>query len=101
MLQLLHKGAAAPVVVTNAADLVLGKDVVWIDFVNPTREEELAVEAALRLQLPTREEMAEIETSSRLYREGGALYMTAQLLVGSQGEAPQIGPCTFVLAGQR
>ena len=32
--------------------------VVWIDLLRPTREEEVAVEAALALDLPTREEMA-------------------------------------------
>ena len=34
---------------------------------------------ALRLEIPTREEMQEIESSSRLYREGDALFLTAQL----------------------
>jgi len=101
MLHLLHKGAAEPVAVQNCQGLVLSPDVVWIDFLNPTLDEEHAVEQALGIQLPTREEMAEIETSSRLYREGKSLFMTAQILVGSQGEAPQVGPCTFVLSGGR
>ena len=43
---------------------------VWIDLLNPTAEEEKAVQDALRLEIPTREEMQEIESSSRLYREG-------------------------------
>jgi magnesium transporter len=74
---------------------------VWIDMVNPTREEELAVEKALGVQLPTREEMAEIEVSSRLYQEDGATYMTAMLLHKSGGEVPASDPLTFVLVGER
>ena len=45
---------------------------VWIDLINPTRDEEVLVESQLKLELPTREDMSEIEASSRLYREGAA-----------------------------
>ena len=41
-------------------------DAVWIDLHDPTHEEEAAVEAFLRIDIPTREELAEIEASSRL-----------------------------------
>ena len=42
---------------------------VWIDLLNPTEEEERAVEAALGLEVPTRDEMAEIEDfEPRLHR---------------------------------
>src|SRR5688572_23749620 len=40
---------------------------VWIDLLSPSVEEEKQVQAALRLEVPTREEMQEIESSSRLY----------------------------------
>ena len=75
-------------------------DVIWIDLVKPTREEELAVEAALGLGLPTVEEMEALEPSSRLYQESGSTFMTATLLAKS-GEAPFATPATFVLAGGR
>lgn len=55
---------------------------VWIDLLNPTPAEEKAVQAALRLEIPTREEMQEIESSSRLYREDDALFLTANFLYG-------------------
>ncbi len=75
----------------------------WIDLLNPTREEDLMVEQALGVSVPTREEMAEIEASSRLYQEGGAYYMTAVVLsqVGAPGEPPAATPITFILAGDR
>ncbi|RAK57466.1 magnesium transporter CorA family protein [Phenylobacterium deserti] len=69
---------------------------IWIDLKNPTREEELAVERALGLDIPTREEMAAIEPSSRLYQENGATFMTATLLARSD-EGPTPAPVTFVL----
>ena len=53
----------------------------------------------MRLKLPTREEMAEIEASSRLYAEDGAHFMTAFVLIGADDETPMLAPVTFVLAG--
>ncbi|HVQ10558.1 MAG TPA: magnesium transporter CorA, partial [Methyloceanibacter sp.] len=44
----------------------------WIDLLNPKREEETKVERALKIGVPTREEQQEIEASSRLYQENGA-----------------------------
>ena len=71
----------------------------WIDLFNASREEVQAAEQALGLELPTREEMQEIESSSRLYREGDALFLTANFLHGAdQGEYGST-PISFVLAG--
>ena len=71
---------------------------VWIDLLNPTAEEDARVEKLLGVAIPTREEMVEIEVSSRLYSENDALYMTASLLVGGSGPMPQSAPVTFILA---
>jgi magnesium transporter len=71
---------------------------VWIDLLNPTPEEERAVQAALALELPTREEMQEIESSSRLYREEEALFLTANFLYGAEQNEYGSTPITFVLA---
>ena len=70
---------------------------VWIDLLAPTPEEERAVQEALALELPTREEMHEIESSSRLYREGEALFLTASFLYGADTENYGSTPITFVL----
>ena len=48
----------------------------WVDLEEPTKEEEELVERCIRLDVPTETEMAEIEPSSRLYEQNGALYMT-------------------------
>ncbi len=41
------------------------------------------MEKALGLDLPTRDEMEEIELSARLYQEDGAEFMTMTALAGS------------------
>src|SRR6516164_9607094 len=76
---------------------------VWIDLVNPTKDEDLKVEQALSISVPTREEMSEIEASSRLYQEGGGFYMTAVVLHQPDlpFDAPVATPVTFILAGSR
>ncbi|MGX9962046.1 magnesium/cobalt transporter CorA [Roseomonas sp. F4] len=73
-------------------------EAVWIDLLNPTPEEERAVQEALRLEIPTREEMQEIESSSRLYREEEALFLTANFLYGVDGGDYGSTPITFVLS---
>jgi len=75
--------------------------IVWVDMLEPTREEEQQIEAWLGIGIPTREEMEEIEISSRLYSEGGAYFMTATLPAHADGDYPVMSPVTFVLAGKR
>ncbi|MBI4694860.1 MAG: magnesium/cobalt transporter CorA [Gammaproteobacteria bacterium] len=75
--------------------------VTWIDLYQPTREEELGVEALLGLDLPTREEMKEIEDSNRLYQQGSAVFLTATVMVQSESEYPRADEITFVVAGNR
>jgi magnesium transporter len=73
---------------------------VWIDLVTPTVQEDKLVERMLGIAVPTREEMQEIEVSSRLYVENGARYMTATLMCHSD-TAPKTTPVTFILASHR
>ncbi len=80
--------------VENQASL---KDAVWIDLLFPTKEEECMVEQYINRYIPTREEMVEIEVSSRLYRDDGALFMTALMIAKSDSPVPQLEPVTFVL----
>jgi magnesium transporter len=101
MLNLLKRGANQFDITTAGQGWRPDDDVIWIDLLNPSRDEELAVEAALGLELPTPEEMAQIEPSSRLYQEAGATFMTATLLARAGEGRPQAVPVTFVLADGR
>lgn len=92
-------GTLTPVPI--AADQTLPEDAIWIDALDPTADEENRIENMLGLDVPNREEMQEIEISSRLYQDGGALIMTATLIVGSDTDSPMSVPVTFVLAGHR
>ncbi|WAJ26311.1 magnesium transporter CorA family protein [Antarcticirhabdus aurantiaca] len=79
----------------------LPEGLVWVDLHNPTKDEEKAVESMLGIQVPTQLEMAEIEESSRLYEEGGALVMTAVLIENATHKRPARTPVTFVLTKER
>jgi magnesium transporter len=74
---------------------------VWIDLYSPTAAEARLVERALKISLPTREEMQEIEVTSRLYVEDGARYMTATLMCNQDTEVPRTTAVTFILTGHR
>lgn len=102
------------VLVARSAPAEITAQTVWIDLYRPTREEDTGVEQALGVLVPTREEMSEIEASSRLYHEGGAHVMTAIILSFAENEAihgdnPKPAhsnndvatPVTFMLAGNR
>ena len=101
MLKVLSHSGRGLTTVATPQDLRLADDTVWIDLLEPSREEELAVERALGVELPTREEMAEIEPSSRLYQESGATVLIATVLTASETTRPLNSPITFVLAGKR
>jgi magnesium transporter len=76
----------------------LPDNAVFLDLLNPSRQEELEAEQWLEHLLPTREEMQEIEESSRLYTESGALYMTAWVPVGLDTPDPENSSITFVVS---
>ena len=64
-------------------------------------EEERLVERCIQVNVPTQDEMSEIEPSSRLYEKNGALYMTVSALRGVDEAHPSTTPIGFVLAGNR
>ncbi|MEI9806075.1 MAG: magnesium/cobalt transporter CorA [Pseudolabrys sp.] len=74
---------------------------VWLDLVTPTVQEDKLVEQFLGIAVPTREEMQEIEVSSRLYTENGARYMTATLMCQSDTATPKTTAVTFILSSHR
>lgn len=77
-------------------DGTLPENVVWIDLLEPTKQEEQLIEQAVGIEAPTREEMQEIEISSRLYREGESLYLTASILYHADTDQPENAAVTFI-----
>lgn len=93
-------GPKGPVKGEAADDAALAQ-AVWIDMVEMTAEEKARVERVLGAELPSRAEMQEIEASSRLYRDDGALVMTATMLIKTETQSPESIPVSFVLSRNR
>jgi magnesium transporter len=70
----------------------------WLDLINPTREERASVENDYGLELPSREELSEVESSSRISEENGVLFLSIPVTahVHAIEEAPS--PIGFVLS---
>ena len=87
--------------VATDASAALPENAVWIDLVNPTTAEDKAVEKLAGIAVPTREDMQEIEISSRLYQEEGGVFMTALILQNAETDQFSADVVTFVLAHDR
>jgi magnesium transporter len=72
-----------------------------MDLFEPTEQEEIVIEAALSVDVPTRREMQEIEVSSRLYRVNDDLFMTATILTKADSSEPESTAVTFILTADR
>lgn len=101
MIETYVPGDGCLLVRTAATGQAIDERAVWIDLLRPTREEDHAVEALIGAELLTREEMQEIEPSSRLSVENGVLYLTATLLCRSESSNPGTTAVSFILAGSR
>jgi len=76
-------------------------DAVWIDLFDPDPAERALVERNIGSALPTRDEMKEIEPSSRLYTKDGVHVVTATALVNAEGPDPSGAPITVLLTRDR
>lgn len=84
-----------------AAGEPLPAGAVWIDLLRPDDDERGMVAAALGCDLPTREEMREIEASSQVYVEDDVIYLTATVIARADTPHPEQGEVTFVLTPTR
>jgi magnesium transporter len=100
MIQLLSKGhkSLTPVELGELKrDPAALEEAIWIDLLMPSREEEEFVETHLDVEIPTKEEMHEIEASSRLFVEDKALYMSCWML-SYESPIPENTSVTFILS---
>lgn len=75
----------------------LPSDIVWIDMLRPDKAEDFLVESFLGIEVPTREDMKDIEPSSRLYTAKDAVFMTASLVCKADSGRPELTDVAFVL----
>ena len=71
----------------------------WIDLLTPDAQELDFAEKLCGVEMPTKDEMREIEATSRLYCEDGARFMTTTLLSRVETDEPTIAEITFILKG--
>src|SRR5215469_15860488 len=72
----------------------------WFDLVDPTEAERSAFERASGLRVPSKNELGEIEATSRLQIKNDALYMTAPMIFAAANEPWLPTPVGFVLSKQ-
>ena len=70
----------------------------WIDLLEPTADEINQVNAEWGLKVPSRAQLDEIETSSRLRCEGAVLYLSMPLNVWPSADRVTSGPVGFVFS---
>ena len=74
------------------------RDVSWLDLLNPTNEEKASVENRYDLKLPSRQELSEVESSSRVSEKNGVLFLSLPIVshAGPLDQPPS--PVGFVLS---
>ncbi len=98
MLQTYSSRAALPANAANAPlETAADNRIVWFDLQNPTPSETREVETHLGIEIPTRDEMQEIELSARLYQESGAEFMTVTVATELDGDEPVKTPISFIM----
>ena len=85
----------------DLAGASLPAEVTWIDMLAPEPEEVAFVARTTGLDVPSIDDLSEIESSSRLRHENGAIYMSAPLVLRAGSEQPQTTPVGFVLTRER
>jgi magnesium transporter len=70
----------------------------WIDLLDPTNDETVAVERALRVKLPSRANLSEVESSSRISEENGVLFLSMPLVPYARALDESPAPVGFVLS---
>ncbi len=101
MLNCYGRDAGGTHLVARGNDEPALESALWVDLLEPTEEEKARVGARFGIEVPTREEMAEIEPSSRFYEEHGTLFMTISVVVRLDSDEPDTGAVTFILQPDR
>jgi magnesium transporter len=101
MLTLYHTRATRGEQPTDLAQGSLPPEIVWIDLLRPEPAEIAYVTRTTGLEVPSRDDLSEIESSSRLQSEGGALYLSTPMVYRADSDQPLGTPVGFVLTRER
>ncbi len=92
-----HPPGRPPVAVSTEAD---GEGSAWLDLLDPTDEERALAGRMTGLRMPTRQDVEEIESSSRVFVEDGTFYLSTPL-VRRTDELVFSAPVGFVVSRDR
>ncbi|MBI5538583.1 MAG: magnesium/cobalt transporter CorA [Bacteroidia bacterium] len=73
-----------------------GCDIVWIDLLQPSYEERIAIETRYKITLQTRQEIEEIEVSSRYFESDTLIVTNSHFLIPTENEFRK-EPISFIL----
>jgi magnesium transporter len=78
----------------------LPAEIIWMDLLNPTKEEKDLVESRAHVRIPSVEALSEIESSSRLAVDRGTIYLSTPVV--AQGDTPDafLSPLGLILTRQ-
>ena|SRR5215471_4485209 len=76
-------------------------DAVWIDLVDPTEEERQEVERGTGFSVPSKADIEEIESSSRVYMDNGVLYLSSPILEHTDCINAKVAAVGFALSKER
>ncbi len=79
----------------------LPKETIWLDLLQPSSDEERLVESFLGIEVPTEQEIEEIEDSSRFYEKNESIYLTVSLLTRLDAGQPSATDIRFILTPYR
>jgi magnesium transporter len=75
----------------------LPKRVIWIDLLNPTKEEIAFVESRTKVRVPSIESLSEIESSSRLAVDQEIIYLSVSAVAQGDTADAYLSPTGFIL----
>src|SRR5690242_8098110 len=101
MLTLYMRDGKAKALSQDMAETTLPAEVVWLDLLKPTPVEIAYAQRVMHLPMPSIEDLSEIENSSRLRLQNGALMLSAPLIYRADTEAPRATPVGFILTRER
>ena len=88
MVKILYRSGAEILSTQTEAELaaISRENVLWIDMLEPTGEQKRLVEQYLGTEIQSRAEAEEIESSSRFFEEGGAIFANTNFLSPADDE---------------
>lgn len=75
-------------------------DILWIDMMQPSIKEQKAVEAFMEIGLQTRQQVEEIESTSKYSETENAIVSNSNFFVPIGGEAFEVEPVSFILSNE-